>query len=83
MAEATERPCPDCGGAMAPIFIVDKTHISGGYHQSLQYTLPGTTPSFWLGKFPIKGTVGAAMCGGCGRIVLRGIPEGQPDGGET
>lgn len=73
MAEATERPCPDCGGEMAPIVIVDKTHIGGGYHHALQYTVPGTKPSFWTGKFPIKGTVAAAMCSRCGRIVLRGI----------
>ncbi len=83
MAEAADHACPECGGAMASIFIVDKTHISGGYHHALQYTVPGTKPSFWTGKFPIKGTVAAAMCGGCGRIVLHGIPEGQPDGEGT
>ncbi len=80
MANDTDRRCPDCGGAMSPILIVDKTDISGGYHSPLQYTVPGEKQSFWTGKFPIKGTVGATMCGECGRILLRGIPADQPGG---
>lgn len=79
MADPILHKCPDCGGAMSPIFIVDKTHISGGYHHALQYTVPGTKQSFWSGKFPIVGTVGAEMCGECGRILLCGIAEQKAD----
>lgn len=78
MNDDTQQPCPDCGGAMSAIFVVDKTHVGGGYHHALQYTVPGEKQSFWTGKFPIKGTVGAAMCGKCGRILFRGIPAEQP-----
>ncbi len=73
MAPEEPVPCPHCGAPMAPIFIVDKAdHMR---HEALEYTLPSEKPSFWTGRFPIKGTVASIMCSGCGYIILKGVPK--------
>src|SRR5262245_49079070 len=77
MADETEPACPDCGGEMSPIHIIDKGHRHGQY--PLEYRLPDAKQSLWTGRFPIAGSIGASMCGACGRIVFRGIPSEPRD----
>jgi hypothetical protein len=65
---------------MSEIYIIDKTHQRGGAHYALEYTLPGARRSVFNQAFPIAGTVGAAMCDACRRIVLRGFPKDPSSG---
>lgn len=74
MSTPGERKCPDCQDNMAPILLIDKTHVTGG-HQAVEYALAGERWSPWTGRFPTEGTVSAFMCGGCGRIILYGMPK--------
>jgi hypothetical protein len=67
-----ESQCPDCGGTVTEIRLIDKAH--GGGHHDLEYTLEEAKRGLWLGRFPIEGRVAASMCGQCGRIFLYGIP---------
>ena len=66
-----DRKCPDCARPMHQIKLIDK---SGRMDEQtdLEYSLPETTRSFWLGKLPVAGVVAACMCDGCGRILLYG-----------
>jgi hypothetical protein len=76
MSQELERKCPDCGGAMKAIEIVDKTGQAGVPTQTaLEYVVPGGKRSFWTGNLPIEGTVAACMCEGCRRILLYGRPQ--------
>jgi len=73
-----QQQCPDCGGQMSAIFIVDKSHDSGGRHRALQFTLPGEKRSFFMQKFPIAGTVDSVVCHDCRRIFLYAGPADHP-----
>ena len=67
-----ETGCPDCSGSLEEIRLVDKTTVSGGGHQDLEYAVPESKRSFWDQKFPVAGKVAAFMCQSCGRITLYG-----------
>jgi hypothetical protein len=84
---SVERKCPDCGGAMAAIEILDKTvatldlnlNIVGmnfPEQSALEYAVPEAKRSWWTGSLPVAGKVAACMCGSCGRILLFGEPHG-------
>jgi hypothetical protein len=80
MSLEVERKCPDCGGAMKAIEIIDKTVFGIGswkdpIQTALEYVVPGGKRSFWTGNLPIAGRVAACICEGCGRILLYGQPQ--------
>jgi hypothetical protein len=82
MSQEVERKCPDCGGAMKTIEIIDKTVGAIGIgswnvptQTALEYVVPGGKRSFWTGDLPVAGSVAACMCEGCGRILLYGRPQ--------
>ena len=75
MGSAPKRRCPDCGAAMHGIRLIDKSH--GGAHTDLEYTLPESRRSFWLGTYPVEGKVLAFMCDQCARIALFGAAREQ------
>ena len=79
MSQDVEGKCPDCGGAMKAIEIIDKTVGTVGLSDinlptqtALEYVVPGGKCSFWTGSLPVEGRVVARMCEGCGRILLYG-----------
>lgn len=74
MVHEASRKCPECHGTMAPINLHDKVHHAGS-HGFVEYSLPGSQPSFWLGSYPVAGLVAAFMCGSCGKISLYGVPK--------
>ena len=74
MSDETSKVCVECGGAMAPIVLMDKHVGMARLAQTgpLEYRLPDDRLSFWTGKYPTAGTVRAFLCGECGRIALYG-----------
>ena len=72
-----DKKCPDCGGSMKAIKIIDKTveGVGTAAHSDLEYTAPEAKRSFWKGLFPVEGKITAYMCDGCGRILLYGQPQ--------
>ena len=72
-----DKKCPDCGGSMKSIMIIDKTAKGGGVpkHSELEYTVPEAKRSIWTGLLPIEGKITAYMCNGCGRVLLYGQPR--------
>jgi hypothetical protein len=75
MPGTDERPCPDCGGVMHAIKIIDRG--GGAFRRErgvIYYTVPEARRSFWTGEFPIEGKLAAYMCQGCARILLYGVP---------
>ena len=77
MSNEPSRSC-ECGGAMAPIEVIDKHAGMTRLSQAgpLEYRLPGERPSFWTGRFPSGGILRAFMCGECGRVSFYGVPAG-------
>jgi hypothetical protein len=60
MPETEERSCPDCGGVMHGIKILDR---GGRYNFAsetdvIEYAVPEARRSFWTGRFPVEGRVG-------------------------
>ena len=89
MSQDAERKCPDCGGAMQAIDIIDKTVLAVGFgdlnfptQTALEYVARGRKRSFWTGSVPIEGKVAAYMCAACGRILLYGRPQDDRPPGE-
>lgn len=88
MSQNAEGKCPDCGGAMQGIDIIDKTVLAFGFdgvniptQTALEYVARGGKRSFWTGSVPVEGKVAAFMCAACGRILLYGRPQdGRPPG---
>ncbi len=74
---APNRKCPECGGSVHPIKIIDKTGRMDE-QTDLEYALPESKRSFWLGRLPVEGVVMAHMCDTCGRISLYGRPRSEP-----
>jgi hypothetical protein len=70
-----DSTCPDCGGTLDEIRIIDKAH--GGGHQALEYALMESKRSFWMSRYPVEGKIAAYMCGGCGRVLLCGRPAAE------
>lgn len=69
----TRQDCPDCGGRLDAIRIVDATDraMGGGVgHVELSYAPMGATQSELTATIPIAGTVRAKLCASCGRIFL-------------
>lgn len=67
--------CPDCGGALAPIKLLDATDRrmeSGVGHVEIGYATRSSVPSDLTGSIPESGKVKARMCADCGRILLYG-----------
>jgi hypothetical protein len=74
------KKCPDCGGSMKAIKIIDKTTRGMGipHQEDLEYTVPEAKRSFWTGLLPVEGKISACMCDTCGRVLLYGQPR-EPD----
>ena len=70
------QPCPDCGGSLHGIRLIDKTG-QASVHAPLEYALLDAERGFWLGRYPVQGQVAAMMCNKCGRILLYGIHDRQ------
>ena len=68
--KAQREKCPDCGGQLQEIRLIDKAH--SGVHTSLEYASPEAKKSRWSGMFPVQGKVLAFLCSRCGRIALYG-----------
>ena len=77
MAKA-QRQCPDCGGTMHEIHLIDKAHF--GSHTELEYALSQSKRSIWTGAYPVEGRVTASMCPACGRIALYGAARSKRKG---
>ncbi|GIW94445.1 MAG: hypothetical protein KatS3mg110_2486 [Pirellulaceae bacterium] len=68
--------CPDCGGELTPIRMIDATERamgSGVGHVELAYASMSSAPSDLSGTFPAAGVVRAKLCGSCGRIFLYAV----------
>lgn len=71
MSATKRKDCPECGGAVHEIQLVERAHFN--QHQAgLLYALPEAKRGFWSGTFPVEGEVAASMCEQCGRILLYG-----------
>jgi predicted RNA-binding Zn-ribbon protein involved in translation (DUF1610 family) len=72
-----DKKCPDCGGSMKSIKIIDKTTRGMGIrlHSDLEYTVQEAKRSVWTGLRPIEGKITAYMCNGCGQVLLYGQPR--------
>jgi len=73
----TERPCPDCGGPLSPVKLIE----SGGTHwrhTETEYAAGDAQQGLLSGRFPVEGRVRAWMCADCGRILLYGAPRPPP-----
>ena len=68
----TRSACPDCGGSMEPIRLVDQA--AGGAHMAMEYAAPDARRHWFSSRFPVAGHVTARICSDCGRIVLHGEP---------
>jgi hypothetical protein len=64
--------CPDCKTETITIKLIDRTG-ENPMHQELSYAVGEAERSWFLGKFPITGTVRARMGPAVGRIILHGL----------
>ena len=72
---APRTTCPDCETPLQEIKLIDH---SVEPDRPLEYAAGDAHRGFFLGRFPVAGTVRARMCPACGRIVLHGEPN-QPE----
>ncbi|MGJ8650736.1 MAG: hypothetical protein ACSHX4_10285 [Opitutaceae bacterium] len=63
--------CPDCGGNLAKIRLLDSTNPTG-YHVTLGFASISAKPSMINRKVPRSGDVCGYKCAGCDRIFLYG-----------
>ena len=75
MARPARRKCADCGGELAEIRLVDRS--DNDRHADLSYAAANAKRGFWLGQYPISGTVKGFLCAGCGRVFLYAEPGKQ------
>jgi hypothetical protein len=73
--EARRSSCPDCGGSLDPINLVD--HDDEGMLRTAEYGVRVPKQHWWSRSLKIVGTVEARMCSECGRILLYGEPKPQ------
>ena len=71
--EAQRISCPDCGGSLDPISLVD--HGDSGTVTTPEYGVRVPKQHWWSSRLKIMGTVQARMCSECGRILLYGEPK--------
>ena len=64
-----QQECPDCGGPLTPIRVIDDAG-NQGHSLGLKYTTLDAKRSAWNGRYPIVGAVHARLCGECGRVLL-------------
>jgi hypothetical protein len=70
---APRTTCPDCGGELHPINLIDHGHYNTP--TSPEYREPGAKQNFWTGKWSNAGKVTAKACPDCGRILLYAVPN--------
>lgn len=74
MAAPRKSKCPDCGGPLAAIRLIDRGDNSA--HWELGYAAASAKRSFFgLGGYPIEGKLKGYLCGGCGRVLLYAEPN--------
>lgn len=70
----TNDNCPDCGGDLYAIKLLDATDSTrsgeGMSHVELSYAAPEASASFFTRSVAKAGTVKAKLCSQCGRIFL-------------
>jgi hypothetical protein len=71
--QARRSDCPDCGGALDTISLVD--HGDEGTLRSAEYGVLVPKRHWWSRTLRVAGTVEAKMCSECGRILLYGEPK--------
>jgi hypothetical protein len=71
MPLSSRGSCPDCGGTLHKIKLIDRSHY-GAHQAGLLYALPEAKRSFWTATFPVEGAVTAFLCEQCARILLYG-----------
>jgi hypothetical protein len=60
---------------MRSIRVLDTMH--GNAHQQIRYTAVDAKAGWFTSRYPIEGRLEAEMCEGCGRVVLRAVPEAE------
>ena len=86
MVNENTQQCPDCGGELEFIKIVDATQpgMAAGvttetspasHHVQLQYAAEDAERSGWSKRFPTAGHLRGRMCTQCGRVVLYAVPR--------
>ncbi len=69
MSTEADKKCPECGGEMALIKVIDHAFIGD---RQLEYAVAEAKRSTWTALFPVEGMVSPYMCAHCGRITLYG-----------
>jgi hypothetical protein len=69
--EPSQRRCPDCGGEMRGIKLLERSHLN--QLVQLKYTAEDAEKG-WFSDYPVEGLVRGWMCRSCQRIVLYGVP---------
>ena len=74
MSLQDQETCPDCGGNLYAIRLLDATESTrsgeGMSHVELTYAAPDATASFFTRTVQKAGVVRAKLCNQCGRIFL-------------
>lgn len=76
MSEQRHVRCPDCGGDMHQVRIVDKSGIHGattGADTMLEYTHVDDKRKMLSGRYPRRGQILSVLCEKCGLIKLYGV----------
>jgi hypothetical protein len=75
-AAAETKTCPECGGPLRAIRILECSGLSVPQeHTELRYTSVDTKKRVLSGRFPVEGRVRGRLCDSCGRILLYAVPE--------
>jgi hypothetical protein len=79
-AEAPSRKCPECGGSLHPIRILERgdSQFKSNVHYDLEYALEPAKKGLigsLLGRFPTDGYLVGELCEQCGRVLLRAVPR--------
>lgn len=78
MADASAKPCPDCGAALQPIKLFARTPVTQQFNSSdgevIRYATPEAKLGWLVYQFEVAGRVSAMLCESCHRIFLYGHP---------
>lgn len=78
MSDASEKPCPDCGGSLTAIKLFARTPIKGQWTDSdgavVRYATPEAAYGWVVSQYDVAGRVSAMLCSSCHRIFLYGHP---------
>ncbi len=74
MDAVQEKKCPDCGGSMIPIRVLQRQYsafsVLTDRHRALEWAYVDSARGFLTEKYKVEGTVAALACRSCRRVFL-------------